>query len=267
MCARSSDDAAVKTDVPYWRTNLFKRFAHDQKFLLVEWFPQEIKRPTFTAPIVAAIAIAANSKADGGGWDPKTQWEFASDRSSSQIQVAHGLTSIGNPQVVIAALGIGYLAARHRGDDHFAETASLAGEAIMNVGLYSIVLKTISARTRPGPGSEGAFFQWGQPRAGSFPSGHAMLAFSVATVFAEEYRQHKWAPWLAYGSATLIGVARVALGQHYPSDVLFGATLGHSMGEAVVARQGMNGGMWFDRLTPYYDDTHHGWGVAYSKHW
>jgi hypothetical protein len=65
----------------------------------------------------------------------------------------------------------------------------------------------------------------------------------------------------------LIGVARVALGQHFPSDVIFGATLGHSIGEAVMAQQGLHGGDWYSRMTPYYDATHKSWGLGYRKDW
>jgi membrane-associated phospholipid phosphatase len=265
--ARAADPVDSK-DRPYWRTNIFKRFAYDQKFLVTQWFPSEIKRPSFYAPILGAVLIAANSKSDGGGWDPVQQNAFAYDRSASQIQIAHGLTTIGNAPYVAAVLGITYLAARRADNDPIARAASLSTEALLDVGIWTIVIKEVAARTRPGPNSEGAFFQWGQPRSGSFPSGHAAVAFSVATIFAEEFKQrHKWVPWLAYGTATLIGVARIAVGQHYPSDVLVGATLGHSVGEAVFARDSASGGDWYTRLTPLYDPTHKGWGIGYEKHW
>ena len=65
-----------------------------------------------------------------------------------------------------------------------------------------------------------------------------MCAFSVASVFAELYRDKTWVPWLSYGLATLIGGSRLARGRHFPSDMVVGAVLGASIGRGVVARSG-----------------------------
>ncbi|MBS99145.1 MAG: phosphatase PAP2 family protein [Oceanospirillaceae bacterium] len=57
----------------------------------------------------------------------------------------------------------------------------------------------------------------------SFPSGHAAAAFVFATVLVAHY------PFLflpAYLVAMLIGLARVLLGVHYPTDIAAGALLG-----------------------------------------
>jgi len=67
---------------------------------------------------------------------------------------------------------------------------------------------------------------------GSFPSGHTLLSFAVATVIA---RRHPWlAPW-AYGLAVLVGISRVSVGVHWPVDVLAGAALGTLIGFLVLA--------------------------------
>ena len=265
--ARAGSDEPPQ-DKPYWRTNLFKRFAYDQKFLVVHWFPAEARRPAFTAPLVGAILLASHPSGSGHeAIDRASQADFGSDVPTTAVTLSHQLTFVGNAPFVAAALGITYLASRHADNDHLAEAASLSGEALMSVGLWSTVLKSVSARTRPGPSSTGSFFQYGEPRSGSFPSGHAMVAFSIATVFADEYHEHRWVPWFAYGAAGLIGAARVAVGQHYPSDVIFGAVLGHSIGEAVFARQRERGDGWYDRLQPYYDESHRGWGIAYVRRW
>ncbi len=57
----------------------------------------------------------------------------------------------------------------------------------------------------------------------SFPSSHAVNNFGVATVFSQYYPQ--WKQWF-YGWASLIAISRVAVGVHYPSDVVGGAICG-----------------------------------------
>jgi membrane-associated phospholipid phosphatase len=72
---------------------------------------------------------------------------------------------------------------------------------------------------------------------GSFPSGHALAAFSVASVFANRYRWRRWVPWVAYGGATVIALSRIPVQAHFPSDVFVGATLGYVIGHYAVLRR------------------------------
>ena len=59
--------------------------------------------------------------------------------------------------------------------------------------------------------------------AASFPSGHTIFMFAVATVI---FQFNKKLGWLLYCLGLLIGIARVAGGVHYPSDILGGIVLG-----------------------------------------
>jgi len=100
-------------------------------------------------------------------------------------------------------------------------------------------LKKFSRRTRPFNGGTGEFFVSDPPPGqsnGSFPSGHASGVFAVATVFAHEFRDSRWVPWVAYGSAGLIALSRVSLGRHFPTDIVTGAILGNSIGRMVSHR-------------------------------
>src|SRR5262249_33889020 len=68
----------------------------------------------------------------------------------------------------------------------------------------------------------------------SFPSGHSIAAFSVATVIARRYRNHRWVPYVAYGGAALIAFSRVSGSSHYVSDVFGGGALGYSIARFAV---------------------------------
>jgi membrane-associated phospholipid phosphatase len=56
-----------------------------------------------------------------------------------------------------------------------------------------------------------------------FPSDHATAAFAIAVALL--LRSRRWGA-LALAAATVLAVTRVAMGIHYPTDVLAGAALG-----------------------------------------
>lgn len=124
-------------------------------------------------------------------------------------------------------------------------TALFAREAIADTGLVSLVLKDVTRRVRPVnlPPHGNAYDTWFESGGsimsgrGGFPSGHAIAAFSVATVVARQYRNHKWVPWVAYGGAALAGFSRLSLSAHFASDVFMGAALGYSISRFAVLQQ------------------------------
>ena len=75
----------------------------------------------------------------------------------------------------------------------------------------------------------------------SFPSDHAAAAFAIAfAVFAFSRR----AGALFLAAATLIALSRIALGMHYPSDVVAGMLVG--LGSAMLVTHA--GRVWVTRL-------------------
>ncbi len=130
-----------------------------------------------------------------------------------------------------------YLAGWKHKDDFLKTTALLSLRAAADSAIIALALKTATQRPRPTfPGgvtrdhnADGQFFAGGN----SFPSGHTIEAFSVATVFAERYRDGPWVPVMAYSLAGLVGAARIAEREHFPSDVFAGAVLGYLIGRHV----------------------------------
>jgi membrane-associated phospholipid phosphatase len=110
------------------------------------------------------------------------------------------------------------------------ETGLLGAEALVDGLVLFEGLKLATQRERPTVGDgHGHFFSGGD----SFPSGHAMESFALASVIAHEYRNKKIVPVLAYGLAALVSVSRLSGRQHFASDVVVGGVMGWFVGTYV----------------------------------
>lgn len=229
-------------EVPYWRRNLFTRFFKDQTFLFRTWVPSEARNPAFSVPFLVTGALAYSfSHDEDGGADAQLEADLSGDTNGAGRKSARFLSQIGDAGAGALLIGTAYLAGRWSGHDRLAEASSLSAEAALSAGLWSTILKAATARTRPSSSGIGDFGHYA-PRqgqeVGSFPSGHATGAFAVATVFSGVYPDHRWVSWVAYGTAGLIGLSRISLARHFPTDVIAGALLGNSVGRMVLARRG-----------------------------
>ena len=108
-------------------------------------------------------------------------------------------------------------------NDHTLEAGRLGVEAAVDSEVVMQVLKLATHRLRP-DGSDNA----------SFPSGHTMSAFALASVMSHEYHDKKLVVFGSYGFATAVGLARIGGLNHFPTDVLAGAVLGELIGRYVV---------------------------------
>lgn len=131
-------------------------------------------------------------------------------------------------------------------------TTLLATQAYL-CGTLAETLKFLAGRQRPiyidpktgenDPTWHGPLYQFKKTPEGkkpsiysytSFPSGHTIVAFAAATVFAKEYRDRPLVPIIAYSAASLIGLSRITENRHWASDVFAGATIGYLCGKLVV---------------------------------
>jgi membrane-associated phospholipid phosphatase len=134
-----------------------------------------------------------------------------------------------------------YLTGLAKHSKYAQSTALLAAEGIADTQILSFVMKHIAGRLEPSQIPPYGNFRdtWFKYKGslnngGSFPSGHTASAFAVATVIADRYRQHRWVPWLCYGTATFVSLTRLPAHAHFPSDIFLGGVLGYTISHFVV---------------------------------
>ena len=107
------------------------------------------------------------------------------------------------------------------GTDYWKVRALILIIAILITALLVFVIKQAVRRSRP-VGEWGKFYRSTDPH--SFPSGHAARSAMLAVVLLG--LGPTWLGSVLLVWATLVGLARVAMGVHYLSDVLAGWILG-----------------------------------------
>jgi membrane-associated phospholipid phosphatase len=199
-------------------------------------FPVQLARGKHWLPTAAVVGVTAGLIAA----DAHDTSNFRRTNSFSGFN--HGFSGPITAAEIAAVPAAFYAVGLARKDPHAQKTALLAGEAVADGMILTIIVKALSRRLRPSDiaphGNFSDTFFRSHPSivgAGSaFPSAHAMAAFSVATVVARRYRNRRWVPWVAYGMAGAIGFSRVTLQSHFPSDVFLGGALGYTISRFAV---------------------------------
>ncbi len=135
------------------------------------------------------------------------------------------LTEFGSPTALLiyAAIVIAL------GNKNLKKIAAVLAIAFLLASLVTEDVKDLVQRPRPYAGIAPSYLYTSNY---SFPSGHALTAFIAATIILA-YFGWKWG-LVSYIVAALIGISRIVLDVHYPSDVLAGAAIGIALGGLVI---------------------------------
>jgi hypothetical protein len=142
----------------------------------------------------------------------------------------------GEGKYMFPAVGVLWLGSYVLGSEKTQDTGALMLKTMLIAGGTTTILKYASQRNRPNTGGGNEF--WSESKFSlhndSFPSGHATIAFSIATVLAEQYKSTVWVPIIAYSGATLTCYARVHDQKHWSSDVFGGTVIGYFTAQWVM---------------------------------
>ena len=113
---------------------------------------------------------------------------------------------------------------------HARETGEIELETLVNTFLIYTPMQLVFARQRPDEGNgQGDFFKHHAVNT-SFPGGHAMFTWAMASVLADEYPK-PWARALSYGAAFTVTFTRFMARDHWSSDMFVGTGLGLAIAE------------------------------------
>jgi membrane-associated phospholipid phosphatase len=183
------------------------------------------------------------------------------ENSSGQVRWGNNVSRIGATYTIVPEVAGFYIWGVISDNQKARETGVLAGEALLDGFIVTEVLKAAAGRNRPNAAQRpGYFFDGGA----SFPSGHSLGTWTLASVIAHEYRNRKWVPWVSYGLAGVVGAARFGAGQHYASDVIAGSAMGFFIGRYVVNTHEAHAGHHHAALAPIMQPSTGTYGLTVS---
>jgi membrane-associated phospholipid phosphatase len=200
-------------------------FVTDQKEIWI--FPGQLVKGKHWLPTIAIVGVTSALVAT----DPHTAPHFRTAGSFSSFNRV--FTGVNTGAFIAAVPASIYAVGLIKKDSYAQSTALLAAEAFADGFVVDLAFKGITGRKQPsqyvgdGPYTDSFFNGTHNPlHSGGFYSVHAMSAFSVATVISHRYRNHRWLPFVAYGLAGAISLARITGSNHFPSDVFLGGAMG-----------------------------------------
>ena len=216
-----SPSVSPAAKAPTLESEFFKNILRDQKAIWTSPLHLHAHDAGWLVPLgVGTAALIAT--------DQQTGDEIA--ESDKLLNASRVVSYAGSAYGVGAVAAAFYIFGRAKHNYRARETAVLGAEALIDSAIVATSIKAITQRTRPTGGqSRSDFFDGGS----SFPSGHSIQAWTLATIIANEYHDHAAVQIAAYGIASAVSVSRFTGRNHYLSDVLIGSAMGYGIGRYV----------------------------------
>jgi membrane-associated phospholipid phosphatase len=264
--AATPDPSPSPSPTPSLEKQFLRNVLDDQRAIWLSPFHLHRHDATWLIPI--SLGTAALISTDRSTADELNE----NGVNRNRLRVSKDISRIGAAYTTAGIAATFYAVGRATNNRRARETGLLGAEALIDTGIVVSVLKGISQRPRPRTGGQGDFWDGGN----SFPSGHAISSWALATVIANEYKHRRAVQIAAYGLATAVSLSRYSGENHFLSDVLVGSALGYGIGRYVyrkhhVAARGASGsdlqpkgliGRLRPQITPIYSGRERIYGVS-----
>lgn len=227
----------------------------DQK----EIFTSPFRMNRHTAPIwlVSAATVGGLIAADHHIAD-------SFENSKGQVRWGARISNIGASYTVVPLVAAYYGYGVWRDHAKAREIGVLGTESLLDSLIVAGVLKETFRRARPDDKDPGDFWAGGT----SFPSGHAIQMWSIASLVAHEYHNKPIVAVTAYSLATIVSAARIAAQKHFASDVVAGGTMGWFIGRYVyqthMSHLAHTHASFVPMIVPHFEPSQRSIGVSLS---
>jgi membrane-associated phospholipid phosphatase len=243
----------------YLSKDIAKDILHDQKAIWTS--PLHMTRKDaglwLAFGAVTGILIATDSRSTRQLPNTKDQLAFGRD-----------VSQLGAVYTRVPVIGGFFLAGVLTQQPKLRETGLLGGEAVVDALIVSEIFKVATGRQRPLEGNGGGHFFHGSD---SFPSGHTIESFALASIVAHQYHDNKAIVFLSYGLATLVGASRFSARQHFASDIVTGGVMGWFIGRHVYersreGRRSVPKALLSPQVVPHVQPSDRSYGILLAWH-
>jgi len=236
-----------------------KDFGHTTADVAIYPFTQWENRDYRKAAILIGVTAFTYAVLD----DPIKEWAQRT-RTSHSAFFSDKFQIVGQGYLTAAAIASLEIYGLTFNQKKARRVALLSTESFIISSGICTVIKHLAGRARPNTGADHDLWygpNFNSKTKTSFFSGHTTAVFSVATVIAMEYKNHKWVPPTVYTLATLAAASRIHDNKHWTSDVVFAALLTHYVAKTIVRLHEKMGNKFY--LAPEIGGSYNGLSMHY----